>query len=307
VRVFTDTTFAPSYTGALPLSYQWFRNDQTLADATNATLTLTNIQRPEVGRYHVVVTNGLGMATSEKAHLQVRLTLEGDSPIFHEEATDELLSLTNAIKLLFTPPPTVVFHGVPLLFSTHGATAQAGEASRCGWPASHSMWVLYTSPRTETNRVSTEGSDFDTVLAVYTWDKNPNHAPTQLACDNNSGYDGKDSVLFFSALEGQNYYLAVDGAFGATGTARLQVGEGVRKPSYDRNNGVFRFEWAGTFWYENRLISTTNLNLASRNWSTVLTMPATNCDWIIGYTNSTAALDAARFYSSSLNTNTSAP
>ncbi|NOS71292.1 MAG: immunoglobulin domain-containing protein [Verrucomicrobia bacterium] len=304
VNVFKSTTFIPTYSGTLPRAYQWFRNDNPVLNATNTQLTLTNIQRPEVGLYHVLVSNAFGTATSPQAHLQVRLTLEGTSPVFREEATDVLDGLTNAVPSLVLPATTVL-HGVPLLFSTYNATASAGEASRCGVPATHSLWILYTSPRTEVTRVSTEGSDFDTVAAVYSWNGNPGSAPTQLMCDNDSGYDGADSVLFFPAATGQNYYVAVDGVSGATGTARLQVGENIRKFSYNRTNGTFRFELAGPFWYENSLRSASNLTLPS-GWPAILTMPATNKDWIIGYTNTSAAADAARFYTVNVNTN-SAP
>src|SRR5207245_70922 len=107
-------------------------------------------------------------------------------------------SLTNALRS-FVAPPTVIFHGVPLLFSTRDATADSWETNRCGVPPSHSMWVVYYSPRVEQVKVSTEGSDFDTVLGVYTWTNNTNDAPAEIACDNNSGYDGRSSLLYFSA------------------------------------------------------------------------------------------------------------
>ena len=306
VRIYSPTVFDATYTGVNPRTYQWYRNDVPIPGATDPVLLLASVERPEVGVYHVVVSNPGGSAASEKAHLQVRLSLAGTTPIFREEATDELTSLTNAVVAAFVPPPTAVFHGVPLLFSTYNATAAMGEASRCGVPASHSMWVLYTSPRTEVTRVSTEGSDFDTVVAVYTWNGNPKSAPTQVGCDNNSGYDGQDSTLLFSAAARQNYYIAVDGLGGATGTVRLQVGENIRKYAYDQANGTFRFELAGPFWFENSLLTATNFMSVS-NWFTVLTMPATNQDWIIGYTNTTAASDAVRFYSVSVNTNSAPP
>lgn len=306
VRIFSNTTFAPTYGGPGPRTFQWYRNDAPIPGAINSFLPLANVQRPEVGLYHVVVSNPGGPAASEKAHLQVRVSLEGTTPIFREEATDVLDSLTNAVEVSFAPPPTAVFHGVPLLFSTYSATAAAGEAARCGVPANHSMWVLYTSPRTETTLVSTEGSDFDTVVAVYTWDGNPSHAPEQIACDNNSGYDGQDSRLYFSALTGQNYYLAVDGVGGATGTARLQVGENIRKVNFSRATGTFRFEFAGPFWYETTLRHATDL-APPGGWSAILTMPATNRDWIIGYTNTTVFADVARYYSVSVNTNSTPP
>jgi hypothetical protein len=306
VRIYTATIFVPNYAGGGPRLYQWHRNDAPLPGATNSTLVLTNIQRPEVGLYHVVVSNPGGSVASEKAHLQVRLSLEGATPILREEATDVLDSLTNAVPAGFAPPPTAVFHGVPLLFSTYGATASAGEAARCGVPASHSMWVLYTSPRTETTLVSTEGSEFDTVVAVYTWDGNPTHAPTQIACDNDSGYDGQDSRLAFSAVAGQNYYLAVDGVGGATGTARLQVGENIRKVTFNRTAGTLRFEVAGPFWFETTLRHATSL-APPISWVPLVTRPATNRDWVLGYTNTTVFADGARYYSVGVNTNSAPP
>ena len=307
VRIFTGTTFAPAYTGSLPRYYQWYQNDVAILNATNQSLLRTNIQRPEVGLYHVVASNAFGVATSVKGHLQVRISLEGTTPVFREEATDEKQNLTNAVKASFGPPPTAIFHGVPLLFTTYGATAAGGEASRCGVPASHSMWVLYTASRTEPTLVSTEGSDFDTVAAVYTWDNNPSHDPTELICDDNGGYDGQDSRLFFPATNGANYYIAVDGVGGATGTVRLQVGESIRKAKFNPANNRYTFEWTGPYWYENRLHEATNLILPAVNWTTAITMPATNRDWIIGYTNSSVLLDRARFYSTSINTNSTPP
>jgi uncharacterized repeat protein (TIGR01451 family) len=60
--------------GSAPLSYQWFF-DQTsvLAGATNATLTLNNVQPGSAGGYSVVVTNLAGVVTSSVATLTVLL------------------------------------------------------------------------------------------------------------------------------------------------------------------------------------------------------------------------------------------
>ena len=137
--------------GALgsPLFYQWFRNDVLIPGANNPVLSLPTVQRSQAGIYHAVVFNGLGAATSDRAHLQIELTYE--SPVIpRQEATDFIVSLTNALRV-FSPPPTVIFHGVPLLFSTYDATAEAWETSRCGVPPSHSMWLLYYSPRAESS------------------------------------------------------------------------------------------------------------------------------------------------------------
>lgn len=57
--------------GAATLRYQWFREDTALADQTNATMSLTSVQRTHTGRYFVVVTNNLGRTTSSVAWLRI--------------------------------------------------------------------------------------------------------------------------------------------------------------------------------------------------------------------------------------------
>jgi hypothetical protein len=303
-RFKANTTFSVNASGTQPRFYQWYRNDVMVANATNSTLTLTNVQRPEVGLYYVTVSNAAGVVASDRVHLQIRLTLEGSNSILREEATDALTSLTNAITLNFVSPPTLVNHGVPLLFTTYGSTAEAWETNQCVTTASHSMWVVYYSPRAESTRVSTEGSDFDTIVSVYTWDGKENHPPTFKVCDDNSGYDGTSSRLYFSAETPKDYYIKVDGVGGATGTVRLEVGETIRKMGFT-TNGAFHFEIAGAFWFDNTLQSTTNAEMPRYSWPVLLTMPATYTDWVIGYTNTSALSDVCRFYEVGVNTNSS--
>ncbi len=54
---------APS-TGLLPLSYQWQFNGVDLPGATNAVLSLTNVQPAQGGYYSLTVSNTLGVASS---------------------------------------------------------------------------------------------------------------------------------------------------------------------------------------------------------------------------------------------------
>lgn len=301
-RFATLVQYFVGVTGTLPRSYQWYRNDVPIPGAVSQVLILTNVQRPEVGLYHAVVTNVAGMATSKRAHLQVRLTLEGDTPIPREEATDVLTSLTNAAPSS-SPPPTVMYHGVPLLFTTYGASADSWESAHCGVPASHSMWVVYYSPRQELTKVSTEGSTFDTVAAVYTWSGNTNDLPMPVDCNNDGGYDVVTSRFYFPAQARTDYYIAVDGVGGAAGTVRLEVGETIRKATFNRTNGTYRFEMAGPYWADNYLQSFTNLAAPRPGWPVELTVPATNRDWVVGYTNFNALADGQRFYSVGINTN----
>ena len=69
--------------------------------------------------------------------------------------------------------------------------------------------------------MSTDGSDFDTVLAVYKADSADFTSLTEVACDNDSGIDGSDSVVSFEASADTIYYVVVDGVDGATGTVQI--------------------------------------------------------------------------------------
>src|SRR5439155_23434062 len=57
--------------GTAPLSYQWSLNGSALADATNASLTLTGVTTNQAGAYSLLITNLYGSAVSSNANLGV--------------------------------------------------------------------------------------------------------------------------------------------------------------------------------------------------------------------------------------------
>ena len=58
--------------GSAPLAYQWYFNTNTpLANATNVTLILANVQATNAGTYSVMVTNAAGSVISSNAILIV--------------------------------------------------------------------------------------------------------------------------------------------------------------------------------------------------------------------------------------------
>jgi hypothetical protein len=73
--------------------------------------------------------------------------------------------------------------------------------------------------------VSTEGSDFDTVIAVYEGPPNPlgydELVLPAVASDNNGGFDRKSSRVIFPAARARTYHIAVDGVSGIQGQVVL--------------------------------------------------------------------------------------
>jgi hypothetical protein len=70
VATWSTATFQVQATGTAPLSYQWQRNGQNLADGArisgsgSSTLRISNVQSNDAGEYRVIVSNGAASATS---------------------------------------------------------------------------------------------------------------------------------------------------------------------------------------------------------------------------------------------------
>jgi hypothetical protein len=62
--------FSVGVSGSGPLVYEWYFDGAAIPDATNATLTVTNLGPPQIGSYFVVASNSLGTAQSVVAWLE---------------------------------------------------------------------------------------------------------------------------------------------------------------------------------------------------------------------------------------------
>ena len=111
-----------------------------------------------------------------------------------------------------------------------GATAQAGEPAHAGSAAARSVWWAWTAPAAGVVIASTAGSDFDTVLAVYTGTDVA--ALTPVASDDQSG-GTNTSRLTFTASAGTIYRIAVDGYLGAVGNIALALQQGATASGND--------------------------------------------------------------------------
>lgn len=64
-------TFTVTVFGSETLLYQWFKDNVPLVDATNVSLSLTNLQTNQIGAYSVSVTNLFGGTVSSNALLSI--------------------------------------------------------------------------------------------------------------------------------------------------------------------------------------------------------------------------------------------
>src|SRR5207247_3301090 len=96
------------------------------------------------------------------------------------------------------------------------ATKEIGEPNHGGDAGGKSAWWTWTAPTSQSYVITTAGSNFDTLLGVYTGTSVD--ALTTVAGNNDENAPGiLTSRVVFDAVVGQQYQIAVDGAAGASG------------------------------------------------------------------------------------------
>jgi hypothetical protein len=214
-----------------PLRYQWYQNGQPLAGETNAILILTNVQTAALAFYDATASNDAGSDQSLTAELQLLLTNVGvpqPGLVARDNLGDVLQDEGGGFRAAgFVMTTTIpLSHGIPAIFTNVHATVDPGEM-HCNVVGGHSMWSYYRRSNPATVSASTEGSDFDTVLAVYATAQLIPVSP--IPCNNDCG-NSRSSVVQFQALANTFYYLAVDGVGGATGLVQLTVSDALAPP-----------------------------------------------------------------------------
>jgi hypothetical protein len=89
-----------------------------------------------------------------------------------------------------------------------GATPESGEPQHAGASPTRSVWFRWTAPSSGIYAFATEGSRFDTVLAVYTG--TAVSQLTRIAQDDDSGPTTR-SLMQFNAQAGTTYFIVLDG------------------------------------------------------------------------------------------------
>ncbi len=92
--------------------------------------------------------------------------------------------------------------------SNTGATKESGEPNHAGNAGGSSVWWMWTAPTNGELRLTTDGSDFDTLLGVYTGPRV--NALTVVAADDDHGVFVSSRVRF-PVIQGTEYEIAVDG------------------------------------------------------------------------------------------------
>jgi hypothetical protein len=95
------------------------------------------------------------------------------------------------------------------------ATKELTEPSHAGNAGGASIWYRWTAPVSGETTISTCGSDFNTLLAVYTGDQLP--PPPLVVVAANDDACAPQSEVTFTATQGTIYRIAVDGFKGAVG------------------------------------------------------------------------------------------
>ena len=103
--------------------------------------------------------------------------------------------------------------------SNVSATKELAEPNHDGNGGGHSVWWTWTAPASGTVQITTDGSDFETTLAVYSGTGLP--TLTSVAADAFSG--ATRSLVTFPATAGSSYQIAVDGYDGAIGDIHLSL------------------------------------------------------------------------------------
>ena len=189
----TNVSFSGHAHGTLPLAYQWQFKGSDLPGQTGPTLTVTNPVAANDGEYRLMVSNPAGSATSRPAVLTVLTTPADDT--FAQRA------------LIVGPTSTVRGQNIT-------AGAEPGDPAPAGNPGGRSVWWTWVAPANGLVRLDTAGSDFDTLLSVYT---GSNLASLMAVAENDNTPGGQTSAVEFRAQTGVAYQILVDGVKAASG------------------------------------------------------------------------------------------
>jgi subtilisin family serine protease len=166
------------------------------------------------------------------------------------------------------------------------ATKETGEPDHAGNLGGKSLWWSWTAAVSGNVTVSTSGSDFDTLLGVYTG--SAVNALVEVASndDENLGADIFTSLITFNATAGVTYRIAVDGYSADAGNISLSLVNNGSGGNPSILKGDFNADGKADILWRNRVTGQNLLWLmSSTTVSSFVSIPlAPDLNWIIGGT-----------------------
>lgn len=120
----------------------------------------------------------------------------------------------------FASPSEITGAGGTAPGKTVGASRESGEPAHGGDQPAASIWYRWTATATGTLNLNTQGSNYDTLLGVYTG-PGVNALTTLATNDDVAGGGGLWSQVRVPVTEGTTYAIAIDGWRGARGQTVL--------------------------------------------------------------------------------------
>jgi hypothetical protein len=164
---------------------------------------------------------------------QSSVTFNAMSGTTYRIAVDGYGGATGAVKLAWSQgaavsgPANDNFASAALLSGTAsgttvGASKEAGEPNHAGNAGGKSIWWSWTAPIGGSTTVTTTGSGYDTLLAVYT---GSTLSALAAVASNDDANGTTQSQVGFTAVAGTTYRIAVDGYGGASGSVAIRVSQ----------------------------------------------------------------------------------
>ena len=199
-----------------------FNTDYTQSGATTYSATEGSITFA-AGSNTAVLSLSPKADTTAELNETITLTLNPSSNYILETTTPVTNTVINDDLPLndnFTDAFTLSGSFVTTTGANRQATKEVGEPVLLNDTTGNSVWWEWTAPVSGKVQISTDSSNFDTLLGVFTGTSVSDL--TLVGQDDDSG-DGEASVVTFDAVAGTSYRIMVDGVENNTGNITLHL------------------------------------------------------------------------------------
>ena len=190
-----SVAFGIEVDGLAPFTYQWRLNGANIIGASSASLEIENVQAKDGGSYSVVIANSAGIASSNVANLTVELPLLPFTDDFENRG-----SLNSSSGL-----------GIA---TNIGANLEPNEQIHNERSSGRSVWIQWLVEFDGVASLSTQGSNFDTVLAVY---RGANLGILEQIIEDDDSGGFFTSEVVFNVDAGETLNIVVDGVGNSEG------------------------------------------------------------------------------------------